>query len=105
MRLDRKDFLAQAARLGPARKDVVAWVGLAAAYAGLAALSLQVSALPDAIAFSPSTGVVFAAAALWRTRVWPVVPAGGLLAYAVGEAPLRSEEHTSELQSLRHLVC
>ena len=88
MRLDRNDFLAQAARLGPARKDAVAWVGLAAAYAGLAALNLQVSALPDAVAFSPSTGLVFAAAALWRARVWPVVPAGGVLAYAVGEAPL-----------------
>jgi PAS domain S-box-containing protein len=88
MRLDRDDFLAQVARLGPARKDAVAWVGLAAAYAGLAALSLQVFAIPDATAFSPSTGLVFAAAALWGTRVWPVILAGGLLAYALGEAPL-----------------
>src|ERR1035438_2127226 len=28
-----------------------------------------------------------------------------LIAYAPDEKPLRSEEHTSELQSLRHLVC
>src|SRR5258705_4386931 len=33
------------------------------------------------------------------TKAWPVIPS------LPSEASSRSEEHTSELQSLRHLVC
>src|SRR5262245_63174943 len=35
----------------------------------------------------------------------PVAPAGETFHWTTGEPPWRSEEHTSELQSLRHLVC
>src|SRR5437899_6506934 len=34
-----------------------------------------------------------------------VVTLGGKTVYHTGDTGLRSEEHTSELQSLRHLVC
>jgi hypothetical protein len=74
MRLDRNDFLAQVTtRLGLARIDALAWVGLATAYALLATLSLHIAAIPDTTAYWPSTGLVFAAAALWGPRFWPAV--------------------------------
>src|SRR5438045_1220178 len=38
-------------------------------------------------------------------RVEPVYPALGKQLHRDGHVELRSEEHTSELQSLRHLVC
>jgi PAS domain S-box-containing protein len=89
MRLDGNDPPAQVtARLSPAWNYALAGVGLAAAYALLAKLSLHVSAIPDATAFWPSTGLVFAAAALWGPRLWPAILAGGLVAYAIGDAPL-----------------
>jgi signal transduction histidine kinase/CheY-like chemotaxis protein/integral membrane sensor domain MASE1 len=89
MRLDGNDPPAQVTtRLSPAWNYALAGVGLAAAYALLAKLSLHVSAIPDATAFWPCTGLVFAAAALWGPRFWPAILAGGLIAYAVGDAPL-----------------
>src|SRR5262245_62520407 len=39
------------------------------------------------------------------SRVLPAVPQGALGALAWTAVLVRSEEHTSELQSLRHLVC
>jgi PAS domain S-box-containing protein len=88
MRLDGIGPLAQAmARLSPAWRHAVAGAGLAVAYAALATLSLRVAAIPDATAFWPCTGLVFAAAALWGPRLWPAILAGGLIAYAIGDAP------------------
>src|SRR5258705_5033851 len=73
----------------------------------------------------PPRSTLFPYTTLFRSRSLPVADAlrsDVLLAYAINEQPLppqhgyplrlivpgwygRSEEHTSELQSLRHLVC
>src|SRR2546427_4758106 len=45
--------------------------------------------------------------AQWPGRLWPVpaVSQGQELGWAARHRPLRSEEHTSELQSQSNLVC
>src|SRR5947199_3784863 len=45
----------------------------------------------------------YIAALVRKTRHWPTFSLGA--SPRAGVAVLRSEEHTSELQSLRHLVC
>src|SRR5438045_5427020 len=65
----------------------------------------------------PPRSTLFPYTTLFRSEVWVVVNAGGPMV-ATGAAvsglgqvgsfatvEVRSEEHTSELQSLRHLVC
>src|ERR1035441_5991952 len=46
-------------------------------------------------------------AAIWLRPIAAIVPpiSQRLLGSAICQPPKRSEEHTSELQSLRHLVC
>src|SRR5262245_64670213 len=47
-----------------------------------------------------------ARSAAWRRkRKGPIEPASRVASQPPGEGRARSEEHTSELQSLRHLVC
>src|ERR1035441_3582676 len=49
--------------------------------------------------------VLVASAAVWRSFAAHPTQMGGGLRSLHRQIPQRSEEHTSELQSLRHLVC
>src|SRR5262245_64124740 len=63
----------------------------------------------------PPRSTLFPYTTLFRSVLPAIAAAAGILGYyayqsaeqfaALGEQSIRSEEHTSELQSLRHLVC
>src|ERR1039458_5252819 len=53
----------------------------------------------------PPRSTLFPSTTLFRSGVGDVQAAGRVHGAGTGLVELRSEEHTSELQSLRHLVC
>src|SRR5690625_6527287 len=65
--------------------------------------TLLVSASPFRLAMS-STSVATTCTTIWLSSVL-LLPAGALTTWPKSKTTVRSEEHTSELQSRGHLVC
>src|ERR1039458_3234408 len=53
----------------------------------------------------PPRSTLFPYTTLFRSRAWDCAPTGAVRRHRPNQNRGRSEEHTSELQSLRHLVC
>src|SRR3712207_8484928 len=67
-------------------------------YYGAGRIGLELAYLDGAVAaLWPPAGLGLAVLFLYGVRLWPGIVIGDLL--------LRSEEHTSELQSRQYLVC
>src|ERR1035438_7581297 len=84
---DRREYCSMVKRL----RTLLSQTGLLLALAGLPVCALPAAWAQDIAGFAPDSP--------------GAAQPGGGQARETKERPLRSEEHTSELQSLRHLVC